>query len=139
MDLIYEQESYKIIGACFEVYNEMGCGFLESVYHECLEMEFEKRSIPFNSREKLKLNYKGITLEKKFEADFVCYNKIIVEVKALEELISQNEAQLLNYLNATNNKLGLLVNFGHHPKLEYKRIVFDKSQKVSPRVKKGRK
>lgn len=139
MDLIYEQESYKIIGACFEVYNEMGCGFLESVYHECLEMEFERRSIPFKSRKQLSLNYKGVTLKKKFEADFVCYDKIIVEVKALGELISQNEAQLLNYLNATNNKLGLLVNFGHHPKLEYKRLVFDKSQKISPRVKKGRK
>ncbi len=129
IDLIYKDECYKIIGACFEVYKEMGCGFLESVYHECLEIEFERQNIPYLSHEKLRLKYKDAILKKTFEADFLCYDKIIIEIKAIANLIKDNEAQLLNYLNATHNKLGLLVNFGHYPKLEYKRMVFENNRK----------
>ncbi len=129
IDLIYKEESFKIIGACFEVYNEMGCGFLESVYHECLEIEFRRQNIPFLSHKKLNLEFKGIPLKKKFEADFLCYDKVVVEIKAISNLISEHEAQTINYLNATKNKLGLLVNFGFYPKLEYKRIILDKMQR----------
>ena len=124
-DLIYKDECYKIIGTCFEVYKAMGCGFLESVYHECLEIEFERQNIPFLTHKKLKLKYKDVFLKKTFEADFVCYDKIIVEIKAMKNLIKDNEAQLLNYLNTTQYKLGVLVNFGHYPQLEYKRMILE--------------
>ena len=122
-DLIYKEESYKIIGACFNVYKTMGCGFLEPVYQECLEIEFEKCNIPFESQKEIKLQYDGITLKHVYKPDFTCYEKIIVEIKAVSNLIKEYEAQTLNYLNATDCKLGLLVNFGHYPKLEYKRMI----------------
>jgi len=122
-DLIYKEESYKIIGACFNVYKTMGCGFLELVYQECLEIEFEKCNIPFSSQKEIKLKYDGKTLKHIYKPDFICYEKIIVEIKAVSHLIKEYEAQTLNYLNATDFKLGLLVNFGHYPKLEYKRII----------------
>ena len=132
-DLIYSEESYKILGTCMEVYNQMGCGFLESVYHECLEIEFTKQNIPFKSHERLNLDYKDVPLKKGFEADFICFDKIILEIKATSELTTNFEAQTLNYLNATRYKLGLLVNFGEHPKLNYKRIILDKMQRKLPR------
>lgn len=128
-DLIYKEESYKIIGACMEVYNQMGCGFLESVYHECLEIELAKQNIPFKSHEKLSLSYNEIPLKKDYEADFICYDKIILEIKATSDLTPTFEAQTLNYLNVTRYKLGLLVNFGEYPKLKYKRIILDKKQR----------
>ncbi|MBM3840842.1 MAG: GxxExxY protein [Verrucomicrobia bacterium] len=108
-DLIFKEESYRIIGACFEVYNEKGCGFLEAVYQECLEIEFEMQGI--------------LPLKQRYTADFVCYGKIIVELKAVSALTDEHRAQVLNYLNASGFKLGLLINFGHHPKLEYERLV----------------
>ena len=123
MEIIYKEESYAIIGACFEVYNEMGCGFVEPVYQECLEMELDLRVIPFRPQAELELSYKGRRLEQKYKPDFICFGKIILEIKAVSQLADEHRAQVHNYLKATGYKLGLLVNFGHYPKLEYERIV----------------
>ena len=117
-------KSYAIMGACFNVYKTMGCGFLESVYQECLELEFEYQGIPFLSQNELLLTYRDKELKQKYRADFICFEKIIIELKATSELIIKHESQIINYLHATKFKLGILVNFGHHPKLEYKRFVF---------------
>ena len=123
VDLIYKDECYAIIGACFSVYKEKGCGFLEPVYQECLELELNYCNIPFEAQKKLSLSYRDKVLKQTYKPDFICYNKIIVEIKAVSCLVDEHRAQLLNYLNATNMKLGLLINFGHHPKIEYERIV----------------
>ena len=125
-EIIYKKESYAIIGACFEVYNEKGCGFLEPVYQECLGIEFGYQRIPAIGKPSLTLSYRGRMLTQKYEADFVCFEKIIVE------LIDEHRAQLLNYLHATGFELGLLVNFGHYPKLEYERIA--KTQHIKSRT-----
>ncbi len=124
--IIYPDKSYAIIGACFAVYKTMGCGFLEAVYQECLEIEFENRNIPFISQQNLRLTYCNHDLKQRYTADFVCYDKIIVELKAVSELTDKHRAQIINYLNATKMKLGLLVNFGHYPKVEYERLVLTK-------------
>jgi GxxExxY protein len=121
--LSFEKETYNILGACFQVYKTMGCGFLEAVYQECLEIECRKRDIPFISQPVLELKYSGIPLHQKYIPDFVVYDEVIVEIKAVSELASEHKAQLLNYLHATNLEVGLLVNFGHYPKLEYKRMI----------------
>ncbi|HEV3343571.1 MAG TPA: GxxExxY protein [Pirellulales bacterium] len=121
--IVYKDEAYAIVGACFEVYNEMGCGFVEPVYQECLAMEFVARSLPFHPQRELALKYKGRLLEQKYRPDFICFERIIVEIKAVKELCDEHRAQVHNYLKATGYKLGLLINFGHHPKLEYERIV----------------
>lgn len=121
-EIIYKKESYAIVGACFEVYNDKGCGFLEPVYHECLAIEFEYQRIPAISKPALTLSYRGRTLLQAYEPDFVCFEKIIVELKALPRFLDEHRAQLLNYLHAAGFELGLLVNFGHYPKLEYERI-----------------
>ena len=123
MSIIYKDESYRIIGACFEVYKEKGCGFLEPVYQECLAIEFQLQTIPFEGQAKLRLSYKGRPLEKSYTPDFVCFDKIIVELKAASQLIDAHRAQVHNYLKASGLKLGLLVNFGHYPGLEHERIV----------------
>ena len=122
-ELVYQEESYCIIGACFEVYKEMGCGFLEAVYQECLGMEMAVQDIPFRSQCELGLSYKGQPLKQKYVPDFMCFDKIVLEIKALAALTDLHRAQLQNYLKATGYKLGLLVNFGHYPKLQYERIV----------------
>ena len=122
-DLIYPEECYKIVGACFEVYKEKGCGFLESVFQECLELEFGFQGLPFDRQRTLRLEYKGRPLQQGFVADFICFEKIVIEIKAVSRLTDEHRAQVLNYLNATGYKLGLLVNFGHHPKLEWERFV----------------
>ena len=124
MEIIYKSESYSIIGACFEVYKEKGCGFLEAVYQECLEIELAMRGIPFSSQEALNIEYKGKPLKQYYTPDFICYEKIILEIKALSQLTDQHRAQTHNYLKATGMKLAILANFGHYPKLEYQRIVF---------------
>ena len=121
--LLFGEETYKILGACFEVYKRMGRGFLEQVYQECLEIEFAYQGIPFQSQQEFKLTYRGRELEQGFKPDFICFEKIIVEIKAVVKLIDDHRAQILNYLNATKMKLGLLVNFGHYPKLEYERFI----------------
>jgi len=122
-EIVYRDESYRIMGACFEVYKEMGCGFVEPVYHECLELEFASQGIVFQSHPELRVRYKGQALEQKYIPDFVLYDKIVLEIKAVTELAQNHRAQIHNYLKATSFRLGLLVNFGHHPKVEYERIV----------------
>lgn len=121
-ELIYPEESYKIMGACFEVYRQKGCGFLEAVYQECLELEFKDQGIPFLAQQKLALTYKGRTLKQTYEPDFLCFGKIILEIKAVASLTGEHRAQVQNYLRAPGHRLGLLVNFGHYPKLEAERI-----------------
>lgn len=120
--ILYKDESYEIIGACMEVHNQLGCGFLEAVYQEALAIEFENRGIPFEREKRLTIEYKGQVLKKEYVADFVCFDKIIIEVKALSKLASEHLAQTLNYLKITDYKLGLLVNFGT-TSLKYKRVV----------------
>ena len=122
-ELIYKEESYGIIGACFAVYKDKGCGFLEPVYHECLEIELEFQRIPFLSKPPQTLQYRVRTLVQTFAPDFLCYGKIILEIKAVSALADEHRAQVLNYLSATGCGLGLLVNFGHYPKLEYERLL----------------
>lgn len=122
-NIIYKLESYEIMGACFEVYKEKGSGFVESVYHECLEIEFADRKIPFRSQAELSLTYKNRPLRCKFKPDFICYEKIVLELKAVTALADEHRAQVQNQLHATGMRLGLLVNFSHYPKLEYERIV----------------
>ena len=107
----------------FEVYTEMGCGFLESVYQECMEKELTLKGIPFVALQELTLSYKGSKLKQFFKPDLICYEKIIVELKALKSLTDEHRAQVHNYLNATGYELGFLVNFGHYPKVEIERIV----------------
>ena len=121
-ELLYKSEVYNIVGAAMEVHTELGPGFLESVYQEALELEFERQNIPYVREKKLKIYYKGVLLNKEFSADFLCYDKILVELKALSELTTQNESQLINYLKASNLRLGLLINFGAQS-LEKKRMI----------------
>ena len=121
--LILEKETYEILGACFDVYREKGCGFLEAVYQECLEIEFDLRGVPAKPLVTLPLSYKGRPLKKRYEADFVCYGKVLVELKAVSALADEHRAQVQNYLHATGLKVGLLVNFGHFPKVEHERFV----------------
>ncbi len=118
-----EKESYVLRGAFFEVYRTLGCGFLEDVYQEALEMELNLQKIPFVSQKTLELNYKGCILKQVYKPDLICFDKIIVELKALSGLNHEHEAQLLNYLKATGIRLGFLVNFGHYPQVEIKRLV----------------
>jgi GxxExxY protein len=122
-ELIYREESYKIMGACFEVYKIMGRGFLEAVYQECLEIEFTNREIPFISQHALPIIYKGRTLNQFYRADFICYDRIIIEVKAVSQLIEEHRAQAINYLRATRMRLAILVNFCASPELEHDRLV----------------
>ena len=121
--LLYPKESYAIIGACFNVYNAKGCGFLESVYQECLQIEFEHQQIPFVAQKEFKLTCRGRSLRQTFKIDFLCGGKIVVEIKAVSTLTDEHRAQLLNYLHAAGCQLGMLVNFGHYPRLQYERLV----------------
>jgi len=125
---IFKEESYKIAGACFEVYREKGCGFLEPVYQECLEIELRSQGIPFLAQRPLALNYKGVALRSVYQPDFICYDKIVLEIKAIKEVTDEHRAQVLNYLKATGLTLGLLVNFGHYPKAEIERIVAERGR-----------
>jgi len=120
--LIYEDLTYKIRGALFEVYKEKGCGFLEDVYQECPEIELSLQGIDYDAQYPLKLSYKGQPLKRHYVPDFIIQGDIIVEIKAVKELTDEHRAQLHNYLRATGLKLGLLVNFGHHPHLQIERI-----------------
>lgn len=122
-EILFKEESYKLIGACFEVYNEKGTGFVEPVYQECLELELALQSIPFTAQQELQLSYKGQRLKQTYKPDFVCFDRIIIEIKAVSKLTDEHRAQVHNYLKATGIRLGLLVNFGSHPKLEWERIV----------------
>lgn len=122
-DILYKIESYDIQGAIFEVYRELGSGFLEAVYQESLSKEFTSRNVPYISQPELTLRYKGDILSVTYRPDFLCYDKIIVEIKAISEIGQEHRAQLLNYLKATGFRLGLLVNFGHYPKATIERLI----------------
>jgi GxxExxY protein len=122
-ELLFKNESFAIRGAVFEVYNEMGSGFLEPVYQECLEIEFRHRGIPNLAQAELRLIYKDEPLVQTYKPDFLCFDKIVVELKAVKELVAEHRAQLINYLKATNMRLGLLVNFGSYPKIQIERMV----------------
>ena len=123
MELFYKEDTYKIIGACFEVYSEKGSGFVEPVYQECLEMEFGIQGIAFSAQASLRLSYKGRELKQRFIPDFMCCDRIVVELNAVTQLTDEHRAQVLNYLKATGYRLGLLTKLGHYPKLEYERII----------------
>jgi GxxExxY protein len=123
MELICKDEAYAIIGACFEVDNELGCGFLEAVYQECLDIELTLRGILFRPQAELGLVYKGRPLKQHYQPDFICFERIILEIKAVSDLDDGHRAQVHDYLKATGYRLGLLVNFGQYPKLQYQRIV----------------
>ena len=119
-----DERTYKIIGAAMEVHKELGCGFLENVYQEALGREFSIQSIPFESQPVVEIQYKGNPLEKKYQPDFICFDEIIVEIKAMEKLSGIEHAQLINYLKATGLKVGLLINFGSKS-LEHRRFVYN--------------
>jgi len=121
--LLLEQETYAIIGAAIAVHRELGCGFLEAVYQEALEIELHLCGIPFVRQKPIAIAYRGQILSKSYIADFECYAHVIIEIKALARLSTIEEAQLLNYLKATGLKVGLLINFGASGKLEWKRLV----------------
>lgn len=121
--ILYKDECYAIQGAIFEVYREMGCGFLEAVYQECLERELTTRDIPFVTQPDLALNYKGVPLKQIYKPDYICFGKIILELKAVKEIAPEHKAQVINYLKTTGMRLGLLVNFGHYPKVQIERII----------------
>ncbi len=122
VDLLYKQECYNIVGSCMAVHRELGHGFLESVYQEALAIELTRSSIPFEREKELSIIYKGVELKSYYKADFICYDQIILELKALDALSNDHVSQLMNYLKATGLKVGLLVNFGA-PSLQYKRYV----------------
>lgn len=128
--IVHKDKSYHIIGAAMEVHKELGCGFLESVYQEALAMELTDRHIPFEREKQLDIYYKGVLLDKKFYADFICYDDIILEIKAVSELSPVHRAQLLNYLKATKKRLGILINFGE-TSLRYERYANTRNQQVA--------
>ena len=121
--MVRDEKTYKIIGAAIEVHKELGCGFLEAVYQEALGKEFAYQAIPFKLQPIIQIVYKGKPLDKTYQPDFVCYDEVIVEIKAISNLSGVEEAQLINYLKATELKVGLLINFGSKS-LEHKRLVF---------------
>ena len=123
-ELIYKDEVFAIVGAAMEVHTVLGSGFLEAVYQEALEIESKTRSLPFESQKALQIRYKEHILKKEYIADLIYFEKIVVELKALDRLSGKEESQLLNYLKATGMKVGVLINFGSHPKLEWKRLVY---------------
>ena len=129
--LILKDESYAVMGACFEVYKDKGCGFVEPVYQECLAIEFEHRGIPFIEQKELDLFYRNRRLLHLYKPHFVAFDKIIIEIKAVTKLADEHRAQVMNYLKATGFELGLLVNFGHFPKVEYDRIVTTSTPRFS--------
>jgi len=130
VDLLLKEESYAIMGACFEVYKAKGCGFVEPVYQECLAIEFEYRNIPFVQQKPLDMFYRGRRLSCVYKPDFVCFEQIIVELKAVQKLVDEHRAQTMNYLKTTGFQLGLLVNFGHYPRVESERIVNSTSKRL---------
>ncbi|PKN96406.1 MAG: GxxExxY protein [Chloroflexi bacterium HGW-Chloroflexi-5] len=121
--ILFKEESYAIQGAIFEVYKEIGSGFLEPIYQECLMRELALRKIPFLAQPEMRLSYKGVPLEQVYRPDFVCHDLIILELKATKVLTDDFRAQLFNYLKISKLRLGLLINFGHTPRVEIERIV----------------
>lgn len=126
-DFLFKEEAFRIRGAIFQVHRAMGAGFLEAVYQECLTIEFGRRGIPFEASKTLKLSYEGEPLRQTYVADFVCFGSIIVEIKALRAIAPEHRAQVINYLRATNMRLGLLVNFGAGSRVEIERFALSHS------------
>ena len=122
-ELLLKEESYAIRGAVFEVYREMGCGFLEAVYQECMEKELKKQGIPFEAQKDLSLMYKGEPLKQVYKPDLICYGEIVLELKGAKSITPRHRAQVINYLRAANIRLGLLINFGSYPKATIERLV----------------
>lgn len=122
-EILLKEECYAIQGAIFEVYRELGCGFLEAVYQECLAKELVLRNVPFSAHQELRMLYKGQPLEQIYRADFICFQQVIVEIKAVREIAPEHKAQILNYMKATGLRVGLLVNFGSYPKAVVHRFV----------------
>ena len=122
-EILFKEESYAIIGACFNVYKDKGCGFLEPVYQEAFEIELGRRRIPFEPHRELIIYYKGQVLEKRYVPDVICFDQIVAELKVCDRLTGKEESQILNYLKATKNHVGLLINFGSRGTLEWKRYV----------------
>jgi GxxExxY protein len=134
-ELLYKNEVYAIIGAAMEVYNQLGPGFSEAIYQEALEIESDSRKIPNLPQHDIFIKYKGAVLKQFFKSDFIYYDKIIAEIKALDRLTSREESQLLNYLKATGLAVGLLINFGGETDLEWKRMAF--TGQKSTRIQRG--
>jgi GxxExxY protein len=124
-DELFKQQGYDLIAAAFDVYNEKGSGFLEEVYHECMERELTRRNMAWNTKPTLLIYYKGEPLTKTYSADLLVCSEIIVELKAVRTIAPEHEAQLFNYLKATRKRIGYLINFGSHPRLEWKRFIVD--------------
>ena len=120
------EKTYKIRGAVFEVYRQMGCGFLEAVYQECLEREFVRVGIPYEAQKEIRLHYRGEPLQQSYRADFICFDSIVLEIKALAEVAPEHRAQILNYLKATGHQVGLLANFGSYPKATVERFIWSR-------------
>ena len=125
--LLYAEDAFRLRGAIFHVYRAMGAGFLEAVYQECLEIELARRGIPFMARQPLALTYEGALLKQSYVADLVCFDRIVIELKATRAIAAEHRAQLINYLRATGMKLGLLVNFGAAPGVEIERFALSQS------------
>ncbi len=121
--ILYAEEGYRIQGAAFEVYREKGCGFLEPVYQECLYKEMRMQGVPFVAQPPVKLDYKGESLEQIYRPDFIAFEKIVLELKAVKAILPEHRAQAFNYLKATGLRLAIILNFGHFPKMEIERIV----------------
>ncbi len=135
-DLLLKDEVYAIIGTAMEVYNQLGSGFLEAVYQEAMEIETAERKIPTKTQQEIHIRFKEKTLKKSYIADLLCFDQIIVEIKALDRLTSREESQIINYLKATGLQVGLLINFGSQDKLEWRRLVLTSygSTKQPPKV-----
>ena len=129
--LLCKNEVYAVVGAAIEAYNELGAGFLEPVYQEALEIELAERRVLFEAQKELQIRYKGRLLKKTYQADVIAFGKVIVELKALDQLTSREESQVLNYLKATGLEVGLLINFGAEGKLEWKRFVMTRKQSAN--------
>jgi len=128
-ELLYKDEVYAIVGAAMEVHRILGCGYLEAVYQEAMGIELAERKIPFLPQVELPLHFKGRLLKKSYLVDFIAYEKIIVELKAQDQLTSREEAQILNYLKASGKEVGILINFGIE-RLQWKRIVLSKNREI---------
>jgi GxxExxY protein len=122
-ELLYKDEVYAIVGAAMDVYNELGAGFLESVYQEAMELELGDRDIPFNSLVPLRIRFKERVLKKTFCADLICFGAVLVELKAMDQITTREEAQVLNYLKATGLRVAVIINFGDPGRLDWKRVV----------------
>jgi GxxExxY protein len=125
MALLFEKETYEINGCVYEVYKQLGNGFLEAVYQEAMEYQLTKNGVPFESQKLIQIYYDGNVLRQFYKADIICYDKILLELKAVKAITNEHKAQLINYLKATRIKLGLLVNFGSYPKVEIQRIIYE--------------